>query len=137
MNQQTLNGHWDEIKGKITEKWGELSDDDLQQAKGNTSQLVGMIEKETGEAREAINSFLDSVVNDDSIVNKATEAARDYANAAGEQFNDAAAQAVDQAKASLQETERLVKDRPMESLAVCFGVGIVTGVIGGLLLRSR
>lgn len=137
MNQQTLNGHWNEIKGKLTEKWGELSDDELQQAKGNTSQLVGMIERETGETREAINSFLDSVVNDNSIVTKATEAARDYANAASESVQDAASQAADQAKAGYQETERLVKQRPMESLAVCFGVGIVTGIIGGLILRSR
>ena len=137
MNQQTLSGHWTEIKGKISEKWGQLTDNDLQQAKGNTEQLVGMIEKKTGESRDAINSFLDSLTNDEGMLNKASEAVRDYANAAGESVQDVANQAMEQAKVGYEQTEQLIKQRPMESLAVCFGVGVITGIVGGLLMRSR
>ncbi|MCL4125837.1 UNVERIFIED_CONTAM: hypothetical protein GTU68_060232 [Idotea baltica] len=137
MNQQTLNGQWTEIKGKISEKWGELTDNDLQQARGSTEQLIGMIEKKTGESRDAINAFLDSLANDEHILNKASEAVRDYANAAGESVQDVANEAMEQAKVGYEQTEQLVKQRPMESLAVCFGVGVITGIVGGLLVRSR
>ena len=137
MNQQTLNGQWKEIKGKISEKWGELTDDDLQQARGNTAQLVGMIEQKTGETRDAINSYLDSLVTEGGAMDKASEAALNYANAAGESVQEATQQAMAQAKAGYEQTEQLIKQRPMESLAVCFGVGVITGIVGGLLMRSR
>ena len=137
MNQQTLNGQWTEIKGKLSEKWGELTDDELQKAKGNADQLVGMIERKTGETRDAINSYLNSIVDEGGALNKASEAARGYANAATESVQEATHQAMAQAKAGYEQTEQLIKQRPMESLAVCFGVGVITGIVGGLLLRSR
>jgi len=137
MNQQTLNGQWSEIKGKISEKWGELTDNDLKQANANVEQLIGVIQRKTGESREAINSFFDSIAAEDGMLNMASEAVRGYANTAGESAQEFAGQAMQQAKDGYEQTEQLIKDRPMESLAVCFSVGIITGLVGGLLMRSR
>lgn len=136
MNQQTLKGHWNEIKGKITEKWGQISDNDLKQGEGSADQLVGVIQQKTGETREAINEYLDSLVDGGSI-ESAINASKQYATAAVETVQDSAGQAADQVRAGYQQTERMVRQHPMESLAVCFGVGIVTGVVAGLMLRSR
>ena len=34
VNQETLSGHWNEVRGKLKQKWGQLSDDDLQRVQG-------------------------------------------------------------------------------------------------------
>jgi uncharacterized protein YjbJ (UPF0337 family) len=43
MNKHQIEGNWNEIKGKIKEKWGDLTDDDLDRIEGETDQLVGAI----------------------------------------------------------------------------------------------
>ena len=54
LNQQTLQGNWNEIKGKLQSKWGTLTDDDIAIFNGNVDQLVGTIQRKTGEARASI-----------------------------------------------------------------------------------
>jgi uncharacterized protein YjbJ (UPF0337 family) len=137
MNQQTLLANWNEIKGRITEKWGEFSDDELQRAKGKSDQLIGLIQRKTGETKEAINEFLDSIVSGAGGIGDMLESARDYAASAGETVQEAAHQAADQVKAAYQQTERMVRRHPLESMAACFGIGIVTGFVTGLLVRMR
>ena len=137
MNQQTLRGHWDEIKGKLTEKWGELNDNDLQTARGNTEQLIGLIERKTGETRDSIRKYLDSLTGEQGVLNQATETARQYAAAASEAVQEGSQQAINQVKAGYDQTTEMVRQHPTESLAVSFGIGIVTGVVAGLLMRSR
>jgi len=57
MNQQIFEGNWNEIKGKLREKWGQLTDDDLPQVRGDAEQIIGTIQRKTGEARERLNSI--------------------------------------------------------------------------------
>jgi uncharacterized protein YjbJ (UPF0337 family) len=149
VNQQTLQGNWNEIKGKLRNKWGQLTNDDLQMAHGNVDQLVGLIQRKTGEARSAIEKFLDEATADGAgTFNQAAETAREYAQQAMESVQDRSKQAAeqfrkgyDQAAESFrrgyEQTEEMIKDRPAESAAVCFGVGMLCGVILGLALRSR
>ncbi|HEX6145137.1 MAG TPA: CsbD family protein [Acidimicrobiia bacterium] len=47
-------GTWDRIKGKIRETWGDLTDDDMDQARGNFEQFAGRVKEKTGESAEAI-----------------------------------------------------------------------------------
>ena len=53
-NRQQIMGHWNEVKGRLKEHWGELTDDDLQQAEGSTDQLVGVVQQKTGAARSEV-----------------------------------------------------------------------------------
>jgi uncharacterized protein YjbJ (UPF0337 family) len=53
MNTQEIQGHWDQIRGKVKEKWGQLTDDDLRIVGGNVDQVIGRIEQKTGEARRS------------------------------------------------------------------------------------
>ena len=51
INAQELQGQWNELRGKVKEKWGHLTDDDLEVQGGNFDQLIGRIQKKTGEGR--------------------------------------------------------------------------------------
>lgn len=149
VNEQTLQGNWNEIKGKLRQKWGQLTNDDLQSAHGNIDQLVGLIQRKTGEARSAIEKFLDeSTSGGASAFSQAAETARDYAQKAVENIQDRSKQASEQFRKTYdqasetfrhgyEEAEHMIKDRPAESAAVCFGIGMLVGVILGLSLRGR
>lgn len=138
MNQETLQGNWNEIKGKVRSKWGALTDDDLKVFNGNVDQLIGTIQKKTGEARESIERFFDSLSADGaSTISRASEAVRSYAQQAAETVQQSSKQASDTVREGYQEVEELVRQRPAESLAVCFGVGVITGVVISLLFRGR
>lgn len=52
MNEDTLKGNWKQIKGKAKERWGQLTDDDLDQIDGKKDQLVGKLQERYGYARD-------------------------------------------------------------------------------------
>lgn len=138
LNQQTLEGNWNEIKGKLHEKWGQLSQDDLQKARGSVDQLVGLIQRKTGEARDRVEQYLSELTDDSaSTVSRVAETVRGYASGAVGSMDDARGRAADAMRGGYAQTERMIQQRPMESLAVGFGAGLIAGVVIGLVLRSR
>lgn len=52
MNRDTMEGDWKKFKGKVREKWGELTDDDLDRMEGKLEQLAGTLQKRYGWERE-------------------------------------------------------------------------------------
>ncbi|HEX6961473.1 MAG TPA: CsbD family protein [Lacipirellula sp.] len=148
LNQQTLEGNWNEIKGKLHERWGQLTQDDLQKARGNVDQLVGLIQRKTGEARERVEQYLNELTaGSGSGVSRMADAVRGYASSAVESMRgygstaagsaeEARARAAEMLRGGYAQTERMVQQRPLESLAVGFGAGLITGVIIGLVMRS-
>jgi len=52
-------GRWDQLKGRVQQTWGDLTDDDLDVAEGNYEELIGRIEERTGESIEEIEARLD------------------------------------------------------------------------------
>lgn len=56
-----LKGNWNIAKGKIKQEWGDLTDDDLDYQEGKEDELVGRIQKKTGESKERVNEFLDNM----------------------------------------------------------------------------
>src|ERR1035438_8141548 len=52
MNTLEVKGDWIITKGKLKQKWAKLTDDDLQYAEGKQEELIGRIQKRTGETRE-------------------------------------------------------------------------------------
>jgi uncharacterized protein YjbJ (UPF0337 family) len=53
-----LKGNWNELKGKLKAKYGELTDDDLMYAEGQEDQLLGRLQKRTGAAQEELKKML-------------------------------------------------------------------------------
>ena len=138
INQQTLKGNWNEIKGKLRTRWGHLSGDELESAHGNVEQLMGVIQQRTGEARETIENYLGELTtNGGSMAARASEAACGYAQTAQDSVREAATNTAQAIRAGTMRAERVVHERPLESLAVCFGAGLISGVVVGLALRSR
>jgi len=52
MNQDQMAGKWKQVKGKLKEQWGKLTDDDLTMVEGNSEQLIGKVQERYGIARE-------------------------------------------------------------------------------------
>ena len=138
IDQQILEGNWNEIKGKLRQKWGQLTDDDLPQIRGDVEQLIGVIQRKTGEAREAIRRYLQEVsCSAASAVGTAAETVRGYAQHAAESAQQTVKQAADRAQDGYAEAERFVRQRPGQSLLVCFGLGVIAGGVIAMALRKR
>ncbi len=52
MNQDIFKGNWKQVKGKIQEQWGKLTDDDLDVAEGKRDQFLGRLQEKYGMAKE-------------------------------------------------------------------------------------
>lgn len=57
-NNLKLKGNWNELKGKLKAEYGELTDDDLIYTEGQEDQLLGKLQKKTGETKENLKKFL-------------------------------------------------------------------------------
>lgn len=51
-------GRWDQLRGKAKQRWGDLTDDDVDVTEGNWDELVGRIKERTGETNEEIERRL-------------------------------------------------------------------------------
>ena len=52
MNEDILRGQWTQLKGKVREKWGKLTSDDLDVIQGRAEQLIGRVQERYGVARD-------------------------------------------------------------------------------------
>jgi len=59
MNSDQMKGKWKQIKGSVKERWGKLTDDDLDVIDGQQDQLIGTIQERYGIAREAAQKQVD------------------------------------------------------------------------------
>lgn len=59
MNKLEMKGNWNIAKGKLKQKWANLTDDDLRFEEGNQDELIGRIQKRTGQTREQVEKALD------------------------------------------------------------------------------
>ena len=59
MNTLEIKGNWNIAKGKLKQKFAQLTDDDLQFVEGKEEELVGRIQKRTGQAREQVLKIVD------------------------------------------------------------------------------
>ncbi|MDU9005189.1 CsbD family protein [Sedimentitalea todarodis] len=64
MNWDQVKGEWKIMKGKAQERWGELTDDELDQAAGEREQLEGLVQKRYGKTKEAAKEEVDSWLSD-------------------------------------------------------------------------
>lgn len=65
MNEDRIKGQWKQVTGKVKERWGKLTNDDVQVAEGNEEYLAGKLQERYGmakdEAKREVNSFIDSL----------------------------------------------------------------------------
>ena len=58
MTTLEIKGGWNIIKGHLKQKWTGLTDDDLQYIEGSQDELLGRIQKRTGQTREAVEAAI-------------------------------------------------------------------------------
>lgn len=61
MNRDTLAGNWKQFRGKIQEKWGKLTHDDLDEIDGRREQLVGRLQELYGRERDELEREVDLI----------------------------------------------------------------------------
>lgn len=63
MNKDILEGNWKQLRGAIREKWGELTDDELEQIAGKRDKLVGSLQKRYGYTKDEASRQIDDFLN--------------------------------------------------------------------------
>jgi uncharacterized protein YjbJ (UPF0337 family) len=61
MNKLRFKGTWNEIKGKLRQKYGELTDDDLAYSEGQDEELIGRIQKRLGKTHDEVKRMLEGL----------------------------------------------------------------------------
>lgn len=69
MNKNILEGKWMQLRGAVREKWGQLTDDELDQIAGKRDKLAGVLQERYGyaenEAEQQIDDFLENLDDTD------------------------------------------------------------------------
>lgn len=115
INETSIRGKWNQLKGSVKEQFGQLTDDDLMKAEGSADRLLGSIQERYGyskeQAEDAWNKFLDRY--DSSFWNESgtsSEASNKLGNI-GQQAQQATKNALDQGKQVVGETIDEIKKR--------------------------
>jgi uncharacterized protein YjbJ (UPF0337 family) len=59
MNTDVLKGKWNQLKGKVRQQWGELTDDDVDRIQGDSEVLMGRIQERYGRTRDEAQHEVD------------------------------------------------------------------------------
>jgi len=59
MNWDQVEGHWQQLKGRVKQKWGKLTDDDFEVIAGRRDELLGKLQERYGIEREQAERQLD------------------------------------------------------------------------------
>ena len=148
VDQATFQGNWNQIKGKIKEKYGQLTDDDLQSFNGNVDQLIGKIQQRTGEGRQQIEEFLGSLSSgSNNLLEKGRHMAEDAVHR-GQEFmsqgmqrgrdmwGETSSQMSERFSEGYHQAEDTIRTHPTQAVAIAFAAGLVTG-LGMCMLASR
>lgn len=64
MNKDILQGKWKQFRGDVQKKWGELTNDDLDQIDGQTTKLAGKLQERYGYSKEEAEREIDNFMRD-------------------------------------------------------------------------
>ncbi|MCB0596166.1 MAG: CsbD family protein [Lewinellaceae bacterium] len=56
-----IRGNWNQLKGKLKEKYGQLTDDDLAYQEGKEDQLIGRLQEKLGMAKEDVKKMINNL----------------------------------------------------------------------------
>ena len=59
MNNDILEGKWKQLKGSVQAKWGEITDDEFDQVKGNRERLIGLVQEKYGKKKDEVRKEVD------------------------------------------------------------------------------
>ena len=134
MATKHLAGQWNSIVGAVKEKYGQITDDDLVELRGDVDQLVGLLQKKTGQAREQIEAFVQECSEScDSMTGRISQRAENASEAVREGYD----QVAEKARRGYQYSATSVAKHPLESVGIALGVGAIAGLLVGLTLGAQ
>jgi uncharacterized protein YjbJ (UPF0337 family) len=132
--QQEISGKWKQLAGKVKEKYGQITDNDLARVNGSVEQLVGLVQQKTGQTREQIEAFLEECGEScESMMGRVSE----YASAAGEALKDGYDTVAGQTKRGYDSSVKTMSRHPLESVGTAFGIGLVAGLLIGISMGAQ
>lgn len=138
VNQAVLSENWNDIRATLKSKWRQLSDHDLRGFQGSADQLVNMIQKRTGQARNAIENQLEEMIAQGrNVKNQLGEVFQDVAIQAGDYWQEGYENASDRLAGGYREASAFAKENPGAAVAILFGSGLLAGLGIAMLLRRR
>lgn len=66
MASDVLKGKWKQLKGEVQERWGELTDDEVDQLQGESQQLVGLLQEKYGYSKQKAEDEVDAFLSEHS-----------------------------------------------------------------------
>ncbi len=88
MNWDQVQGKWTQYRGKVHEKWGKLTNDDLDVIDGKREQFVGRLQERYGilreEAEKQVNEFVKTLDTENTSDQRAQEREASHTRAAGQ-----------------------------------------------------
>ncbi|MBL7554712.1 MAG: CsbD family protein [Bdellovibrionaceae bacterium] len=89
MNQEVIQGKWNEIKGEIRKAWGNITGDELEQAKGNLDSISGIIQQRYGQRKEDVSKKLNTIVErfQEAAVRKTNEVKENLRESSDKEIN--------------------------------------------------
>jgi uncharacterized protein YjbJ (UPF0337 family) len=61
MNKLQIKGSWNEVKGKLKQQYGNLTDDDLAFSEGKEDELLGRLQKKLGKTKDEVRQMIEKV----------------------------------------------------------------------------
>jgi len=122
---QQAAGEWNELKGRVRQRWGEFTDDEFEETEGQIEKLIGLIQQKTGETRAQVEEFVRDAAAELSLrLDRLNSSITGYST-----------ELSDGVRAGYQRTEAMVRRHPSSALAVAFGAGAVAGLALMLCVR--
>lgn len=138
ISKERLQGNWNEVVGAVRREFGDLTGSELEQVKGNVDALVGLVQRKTGQSKEQIHDFLSNCCGESrATVNRFADQAAFYAEVAGDAVRENCDKAMESAQRGYQHAASTVSKRPIESIAIAAGAGLLAGLMVGISMRNR
>lgn len=138
VTKEQISGNWNAIVRAVREKFGQINNDELNRVQGNVSELVGLVQRKSGQSREWVEAFLnDAGQATENVAQRISDTASQYASQASEVISDNYEHLAEGAKQGYDYTMKTVSRRPLESVAIALGAGMLTGLMIGLSMASK
>lgn len=136
VTRDELKSHWNVVKNRLQQNWRELSDRELANFNGSPRELIGAIQRSTGASWQEVESFLANVMREGrSKTQHVGSMAEHYSDEASQLARDGYDQVAAMTAEYSKKLAQTVRRRPVESLAIAFGVGLVASAV--VLLNNR
>jgi len=80
MNENVLKGSWKQVKGEMQRLWGDITNDEWDQAQGNATSLAGLVQKKYGLSQAEVETKFNDIFSrfSEKTSEKSSEARKEF-----------------------------------------------------------